>query len=206
MNKLYSFLIFGILFSGCERVAFVTNTNFEGKSEVIEQTDSYAEDYTIYSVLINGMYNRDEENSVVISNQTTSYALPYANLNESLLGVKERIPGGIADEVLENFSNKNKVPLTLQNRFNVRVPYVLLSKRDLDYIFQPGNDWIEFYRKYPGQGLIEFSRIGFNPQMNQALVYTSMQSGGKSGQGYYVFLSKEGGNWTIKYKIEIWTS
>lgn len=206
MYKLCGCLILGILLLGCEKGSFVADTSLRGEQEVTQKTDLQAEDYEVYSALIDKMYARDEVTSLVIFNQTTSYVLPYKDLNEALRNINERVPGGIANEVIEDFSTKNKLPRTLHSRFSVKVPYTLLNKEDLNSIFQQSNGWSEFLRRYPKQSLLEFSGIGFNPEMNQALVYTSTESGGKSGSGYYVLLTKENGNWSIKYKFEAWTS
>lgn len=204
--RLLSLLILGILLSGCERKSFIAQSVFDSDQKVRQQADLKAEEYAIYSLIINSMYSGNGEKSVVVFNQTTTYALPYSSLDEALINVRERTVGDITTEVFEDFLNKNKLPAVLTDEFSVGVQCVLLGKEDLNSIFQVGNGWIDFNSRYPGQALLEFSRVGFNPEMIDALVYTSSRGGPKTGQGNYVTLTKTNGGWTIRQKIEAWTS
>lgn len=61
-------------------------------------------------------------------------------------------------------------------------------------------------KTYPNQSLVTRARVGFDRRMEAALVYSSSQSGGRTGRGQYVFLSKVGNAWVIKRKILAWAS
>ena len=50
------------------------------------------------------------------------------------------------------------------------------------------------------------SRVGFNQDQTQALVYIGNQEGPLSGAGYIVLLNKQFGNWELKQKIMVWIS
>ena len=152
------------------------------------------------------MYASDRRKPLIIARQTTISKLPHKDLAETLHSVSERIPGSIAPDILDNFVAENRHPHQLSNQFNVNIDYLLLSKDDLDRIFLKGDGWSEFNISYRGRGIIDFSRVGFNHEVNQALVYTSILSGPKTGSGYYVLLVKENNVWIIKHKAEVWVS
>ena len=92
----------------------------------------------------------------------------------------------------------------LSNLFNPKVECVLLSKEERGTIFKSGG-WGEFHEKYPdSQGIIHFSRVGFNPEHDRALVWLSnMCNVGGAGLGVtqFVFLFKRYGVWSVKYKF-----
>jgi len=67
----------------------------------------------------------------------------------------------------------------------------------------------EFLLKHPNWNLwiLEFSKIGFNEQRNQALVYYGFETEARTGGGVYIILKKKrNGKWKIKKKIPSWAS
>jgi hypothetical protein len=82
-----------------------------------------------------------------------------------------------------------------------------MSQQEQLEIFKDGGSWNEFYTGYPdSQGIMTISRVGFNREQDQALVYVGNQSDGKAGAGYCVLLTKENGVWTVQGKVMIWVS
>jgi len=62
-------------------------------------------------------------------------------------------------------------------------------------------------KRYPNsQGTMTLSGVGFNRNINQALVYVGNPEGFLAGAGYYVLLVKEKGTWVIKQKLMTWIS
>jgi hypothetical protein len=60
---------------------------------------------------------------------------------------------------------------------------------------------------YPGsQGILGFSRAGFNAALDQALVYYQNQKGGVDGAGYMVLLPKAKTGWLITKQLMLWIS
>ncbi len=114
---------------------------------------------------------------------------------------------GIAETTLDSFRIRNAEPMTLTNRLPLRLPYVWISEQEVKEIFRDSQGWKRFYERYPGsQGIMEFSRVGFNSDLTQALVYVGNQSDWLAGAGYYVLLVKEGGTWVVRNRIMVWIS
>ena len=109
-------------------------------------------------------------------------------------------------DVVDDFMTKNSRPETLGSQFKVKARCLVLSKQEVSDIGQAKDGWKQFLTKYPNQSLITLSRVGFNRRLDEALVYTSSQSGGRTGSGQYVLLSKADNAWVIKQKVVAWVS
>ncbi|MEM7379743.1 MAG: hypothetical protein AAF361_00945 [Bacteroidota bacterium] len=62
--------------------------------------------------------------------------------------------------------------------------------------------------KYPDWNLIyyEFSNVGFNKKMNQALLYYSYHAGPGAAGGVYLVYKKKRGKWKKRKVIPAWAS
>lgn len=154
-----------------------------------------ADEYAIYSLLLNQLHPADSY--VVINDHTT--VKPFTRTKR-----KFQFAGGLPREIRADFETKNQKRYPLEDQFNLKVKTIFLSQEEIDKLALP--EWVEFIKKYPRHGVIEFSRAGFNARRDRALVYTSNQGGPKSGAGFYVLLSKRNGNWQIDQKIFAWLS
>ena len=144
---------------------------------------------------------------IVIRDQTSASDFAGEDVSNTLSSVARQIPGGVAQETLADFQANNKQSHRLSNSFNLKADYVLVSREELAPLFRNGSDWTAFYAKYPGsQGAMTLSRVGFNPEKNQALVYVGNQRGGKSGAGHYFLLAKQGADWIVQHQVEVWLS
>ncbi len=199
-------ILFSLLALGCAETSDIAQpkTNIEIITEL--KVNHEMDEYSIYSIVNDEMYVSPSVGSVLIDSRTRTYALPYKTLEEALANLNKNLSNRIEDEILRDFLDKNKTTKILERRFNIRVPYSLLSKKYLESVFIKGNSWNEFLKQHPGKSIIAFSKVGLNVKKDKALVYTSTNSGGKSGFGYYVLLVKENNNWKIAQKIEAWVS
>jgi hypothetical protein len=108
---------------------------------------------------------------------------------------------------LNSFREVNAHPANFHPLFRLPVKCELVDKREFDRIFEKGGWWKDYYKKYPdSQGFLTLSRVGFNPDDDQALFYASNGCGGKCGTGSYVVMQRIGPNWRILKEIIIWIS
>jgi hypothetical protein len=196
MYKRATLIFFVGILVGCADTTKISVSTLEDKL--------MSEEYAVYDVLIEKKYIRNQIELIVIKDHTGLSR--YAELGEQIQYVKRRIPD-LAQDMLDNFQAKNGLPQALSTHFNLRVKYLLVNEKELNEIFQNPDGWSDFYRKYPrSQGLMALSRVGFNQESNQALVYVGNQAGLKAGAGYYVSLAKENGTWIIQHEVETWVS
>jgi len=161
-----------------------------------------AEEYAVYAALIEAEY-LPGPGLIVLENRTE--AGMDQDLERMLERINEKMPG-IAAETLGSFRLRNAETVTLTNRLSLSVPYVLIDEQEMKEIFAEGG-WDLFYERYPhSQGVMSLSRVGFNSDLTQALVYVGNWSHWVVGAGYYVLLAKERSVWVVRDKVMVWIS
>ena len=186
--------------------------NLKKAQEVLESTLRMIreEEYAVYAALIDTgfdlirfIYSRDEVHLIVIIDHTSG-GKAGSDLEETLEWVTEEMPE-VEQETCDNFLIKNEQSYPLGDFFNLTTTVILLSNEEARKIFQEGGGWKEFYMRYPiSQGIMDLSRVGFNSEMNQALVYLANVAEDSIGSGYYVLLRKENNVWIIQCWISQW--
>jgi hypothetical protein len=167
-------------------------------------TASLDDEYAVYAALIESRYLKEGVDLIVIRAQTTFFPLGPDVTAEQ---VSETIPG-LQEETYDDFLSVNEEPVPLDPSLDLGFDYTLVSLQDLEE-FLGGGAWSydAFYERFPNsQGLMEFSRVGFNLSHNQALVYVGNQYDLLGGEGYYVLLRKEGGDWLVDSDLLLWVS
>lgn len=167
-------------------------------------TEVSDEEYAVYSAAIAKFFSvRTSLQQVVVKQRTT---IEWSR-KERVQYIRQQIPE-LDQTLTKRFKQRNKTPEMLEPRFSTQIPVKLISQQELDDIFKEGaNSWRIFYERYPNsQGLMDFSRVGFNTDRTQALVYVGNLAGFLAGEGRYLFLVKENGVWTPKKEITAWVS
>ncbi|MFL6650763.1 MAG: hypothetical protein ACJ8J7_05695 [Sulfurifustaceae bacterium] len=88
---------------------------------------------------------------------------------------------------------------------------VIASDSDLQKFFQEKRtleqNWKAFYRQYPNApGLIGVSRVGFNSQATQAVVYIEIGCGPLCGNGFMAHLKRGLSGWKVEKIEHLWVS
>ncbi|MGI8669022.1 MAG: hypothetical protein ACR2J3_04140 [Aridibacter sp.] len=168
------------------------------------------ESYAVYSALIENIYVNKNRKLLVFEEETTGcnpmkvYELFKETENQALNKFAD-----LSNETLHNFQNKRKHCDFLKSDFDVSIKYVFVNKKEIDHLITQNNNpfWDEFFAKYPNSGsLISFSKIGFNREMTQALVYTEFGCGSLCAEGDFVLLRKKNNTWIVENKMPIWAA
>ena len=159
------------------------------------------EEYAVYSALINantGDENRDR--LLVINEQPSPWVGFLEEERDKFYEDLKKSSPELMLETVEDLRAKNKEQHKFARHFDIKRRYILVSEKELDAFFKEGGGWWEeFYRKYPkSTGIATFSRVGFNADRTQALVYQGHSCGGLCGGGSYLLLVKSNGVWTNK--------
>jgi hypothetical protein len=160
-------------------------------------------EYEVYSSVILYKYPHPANKIVIYqltSNQTICYNYDcfqnfknYSLKNYSML--------------VDDYKNKNAKVYKLENKFSIPHTVILISSKELNKIFQNETGWDAFYEKYPDSpGTIQISRVGFNRNQTQAILYFGYQRGPLWGEGYRIFLTKDEGKWMVKEEVLMWVS
>jgi hypothetical protein len=89
------------------------------------------------------------------------------------------------------------------------LPHVLLSDQERDQIFKdsPDGGWNDFFRRYPtSRGIVFLSRVGFNRNMTQALLYFTFAYGSGAAEGYLILFDKQANQWKEIARTLVWIS
>jgi hypothetical protein len=167
-----------------------------------------SEEYALYSLLIESWYVNDNTRLIVIEDEDQNELdLWGESLENSLEPLIEGLPD-VSEEMIDVFRTRNIQPVPLKRLLSLSVPYVLIGSKEMEDIFQIDKDgWDEFYQRYPNSpGTITLSRVGFNSDMNRALVYIGIQSHWRAGSGHFVLLLKENDAWKVQSATMIWIS
>ena len=175
------------------------------------------EEYVIYSVLIetwftDGLYYTESKyicgpvQFLIIKDHTVvKYFFDGRNIFESFPYVHEHIPS-INQETFNDLKQKNCKEYPLENHFDLSTKVILLSEQDVKEQF-PNDFYFDLYAKYPfSQGMMHLSRVGFNSNETQALVYIENYREILDAAGYFVLLVKENGCWIIQGEVNVWVS
>ena len=195
--------------------AYSQFTRKVSNTAVITQENSReAEEYAVYNALIEARYVTDKTKLIVINDQTDSsmgrlkenyaYLKPGRDYSEYL---KMHMPK-LSTEMISDFAAQNEQNHLLKPLFDLSIRYVFISDDEINEIFYKfENGWERYYERYPNsQGTMTLSRVGFNSEMDKAFVEVGNQSHNLAGAGYFVFLEKENGVWTITDSIRTWMS
>ena len=164
-----------------------------------------AEEYAVYSAIIDARAKRAGEEGgkpervLVVSDMTEPWH-DFTNEEAFYAGLKESSKE-LLDETIEDYKSKNRKPHKLSPRLSVKVRYVLVDADEIRGFFKGKGPagWEDFYKKYPTSGgFLTFSRVGFNSDKTQALVYQSHNCGGLCGEGSCLLFVKKDGAWVEK--------
>lgn len=174
-----------------------------------DQSDIPAEEYAIYDAVIGKMFAggklsfdpRRRVKMLVIKDRTVSSPLGARAGNEGEI-VKRRF-SSISQETIDDYAAKNAKSHQLTKSFNVKLPYTLITREQIEQMFKrrPGG-WDEFYKQFPDSGgYIALSRAGLNSTGNRALVYIGHGCETLCGSGHYLLLVKKDKKWIVQKRF-----
>jgi hypothetical protein len=167
--------------------------------------DVDTEEQGVYSTILNDVYVGEKNDRLTIADDTSLDWLTTQQIMKDLSFLKGGAWHEIKPSIVDDFLSRNSVPSKLTGRLNLKVNALMLSKEEVATIGKSQENWKQFLARNPGQSIITLSRVGFTDDLKNALVYTGDQSGGRSGRGQYVFLSRTD-RWIIKHKVLAWGS
>ncbi|MDQ3633814.1 MAG: hypothetical protein M3405_04800 [Acidobacteriota bacterium] len=172
------------------------------------------ESYAVYSALIENISVNQKSDLIVIEEETTGCKPPFGSSSDKrgYELIKEwenqvlKKFTDLSNETLHNFQNKRKHCDLLKSDLDASVNYILVSEKEIDFLIDQRNDpnWGKLSAKYPNSyGFNKFSKIGFNREMTQALVYTEHSCGSLCGETSFVWLRKKNNIWIVEENASI---
>lgn len=156
-----------------------------------EPAAAVEEEQAVYRAILDDM-GREGRIVVVIPDSTVNYNLmPSTQLLEKLPGLQV--------ETLANFNLVNRKPVPLQLPTGTAARYYLVPQSEIPPI-------LELRTKFPdASAIVHFSRVGFNREKTQALIYRSTYWGPLAAVGELLLLSKKN-EWQVTAAALLWIS
>jgi hypothetical protein len=129
-----------------------------------------------------------------------------ALLESDLAEFQQNTP--LALELVTSFQERNQQPYPLEPVLDFGVEYQLLTQEYVDELrhLDEASGWKLLYEKYPNSyGFVYLSRVGFNADFSQALVYMDSFHYEQPIQGGNYLMIKQNGRWVIESGYE-WIS
>lgn len=103
----------------------------------------------------------------------------------------------LEEETLADFVAKNSQAHSVFPSLTLDGQLIPVAYEDLLRTLQDDEGWERFRATYPEScGYVEFSRVGFNAALTQALVYTGVHKHLLMGEGMYSLFAKDETTWT----------
>jgi len=169
---------------------------------VVSQTDLEKEEQAVYA-----SFFKNNSETVVIQEDTSTGWL--SSSEEELKQRMDYIASGLpnaSNETLSNFFQRNRQSTQLSPDMQFGIHYVLVSVEEFSAVMDQPDGWEAFHKKYSPSGYMQFSRVGFNDTLDQAIIYVGAIPGAMMGSGNYYLLEKKGGQWSIREQVLAWVS
>lgn len=168
-----------------------------------------SDEYIIYSIVIDATVRpiRQGYDEIVIEKLTTT-SDGLTEFSQMSNQTRKQL-SKTTQETLNNFLSINKKPHRLTDSFYLKIKPRLISIEELrKYFAESPGGWAKFYANHPkaARGILNFSRVGFNKQHNEAIVYRAYQQDYLCGRGDYVVLKKKNDSWIIQKFVDVYIS
>ena len=166
------------------------------------------EEYAVYSAII-VQYAYEETGTFVIANPTTNltYEPKLKSLEFRPFDFRPPTPV-LSPDGLDDFIQRNRTNRWLTPKLEIDRKYALVDYREIRRLADwdhpnpaPGQmmeEWKDFFKAYPAtHGFVSLSRVGFNQQMDQALVHIGWRCPSLCGHWSFILLTKKDGVWKM---------
>ncbi|MBV9210920.1 MAG: RHS repeat protein [Acidobacteria bacterium] len=175
---------------------------------VLQNTD--AEDYAVYAAILNPYFDEAKIRLLVIKKFTEGFNTDEPEQRKELspdnFALRE-VEQATIDDYVEK--NRNKGYQLLDELLSLKGKHAFVMDAEMNEIFAKdcNKGWGTFYKKYPdSQGMTTLSKVGFNKERTQALVYVGTQSHCLAGAGHFIILAKQNGAWKVVRESMVWIS
>ncbi|MBU2044498.1 MAG: hypothetical protein KJ619_04670 [Candidatus Omnitrophica bacterium] len=164
------------------------------------------EEYLIYSTAIDSWCGDDKLAEIFIRDHTAIYQSGQP-VETELNYLREKMPT-LGDQIINDFKAKNIKAYSLEPFLNQRANCTIVSQAELNAIFDHNPYWDRYYRRNPrSEGIITFSRVGFNQTRDQALLHVGSQWDRATGSGIYIMFSRQkDSSWKVESELRSWNS
>ena len=170
-----------------------------------------ADDSAVYAVIFTELFQATAETQIMVLDHTSVGVPPGMWTVTSVQGPDTgKFIAQVSTETRQDYQLKNKQSIRLPGEckfaprceFDNVVALTAIVGGEKDKMEK---GWKEFNKRFPNApGIFVVSRIGFNRAHTEALAYAGKSCGQLCGDGYYVWLVKRQGAWSLAAETTIW--
>jgi hypothetical protein len=166
------------------------------------------DEFAVYTVLFQDLYDASKDRPIILI-ESTSIGVPPG------LITKVSVEGEQTAKFLARLSPETKQDYTDRNREHARLPSpchlapecIVFDVAEIAPLVKDDRAWRGFMKKHPNSpGIVVVSRIGFNRDHTEAIVYVGRACGSICGEGEYVRLIKPNASWAVDDHTVVWLS
>jgi hypothetical protein len=176
---------------------------------VVESPQLSGDDSAVYISLLRELYQAAKGRPIILSDQTALGVPPGMVGNLPVQGPQTiTFLDKISPEARQNYEDiNNHSSLQLPSPCKLAPDCMLVNLADVALQVKDAKAWRKFMSRHANTpGIIIVSRIGFNRQRDQAVVYSGMSCGLLCGQGEFTWLTKHNGVWSVEASNVVWIS
>jgi hypothetical protein len=192
-----AFLIFSIALATAQTATHSDNT------QVL--TD---EDYAVISAAFSDFVGKTEQVQIVLLDQTAT-GFPPGMAAVTRFGEKtQNFLKDVSEHTRQAFDSHNKNRVKIESaKIKGSFEIMLLSDDAVKTLVEGSKGWQAFHDKYPkASGITLVSRPGLNSDGTRALLYMGTSCDMRCGDGIFILLGRENGQWKVLKKETIWVS
>ena len=171
-----------------------------------------AEEYPFYDLIVQSKFLTSDTTLVLIERLTVARAEKSEReyLSREFLDEQQVLQGQLPAALLDDFLGKLKTPSRLDAKFGFGVRYRFVGnglpeESEVSLAPVPVASVPRLARGAPQTvGVLQFSRVGFAPREDQALVYVEENRPDGTGGGFLVWFHRRGKVWTITDTEVLW--
>jgi hypothetical protein len=166
------------------------------------------DDSAVYTSVLRELYQAAKGRPIILSDQTAIGVPPGMLTNLPVQGPQTvTFLSPISPEARQNFEDINHASLHLPSPCKFAPECTLENLADVALQVKNAKAWRKFMAKHANTpGIIIVSRIGFNHERDQAVVYSGVSCGQLCGQGEFTWLLKRNGVWDVEASNVVWIS
>ncbi len=141
-----------------------------------------------------------------VTRSLTRSGLPPPGEEQAISYLRDNLDG-LDEETLADFLAKNREQHPVEPDLNPGGRLICVDDEEFHLIFRDGEGWERFRRTFPeSDGTLRFSRVGFDRDVTQAMLYAGQQFDWNVGSGGFWLFSKAGGAWVESGRAGTWIS
>jgi hypothetical protein len=161
-----------------------------------------------YIALFQDLYNPTKDHPLVLIDSTSRGVPPGLVSKVDVRGEQtSRFLSRLSPETKQDWDDRNKDHIILPSPCHLAPDCIVYDVAGIAPLVKDEHAWRGFMKKHANSlGVVVVSRIGFNRDHTEAIVYVGRACGTICGEGEFARLIKSNGAWTVDDHTVVWLS